>query len=103
MKRGELQAIRRASPYREQLALMGKILKRASHRLPGKKPRPKLSVWLVCWNSWDYDHHEDPREAWGTEAEAVAAAKSKPEGLYDDKNNREGWSVMEVEWGRLAK
>ena len=61
------------------------------------------SVWLVCWNSWDYDHHEEPREAYHTEAEAKAAAKAKPEGMYNysakDRRNREGWSVMEVEWG----
>ena len=71
------------------------------------EPKPETSVWLVCWNSWDYDHHEDPREAYHTQVEAKTAAKAKSEGMYNaknrsdglSKNHREGWSVMEVEWG----
>ena len=71
-------------------------IERAEEVLRGEEMR---EVWLLCWCEWDYDFHEDPVEAYSTEAAAMEAAKSKKEGMYNGHgHSREGWSVKAVDW-----
>lgn len=64
---------------------------------PQKKENMKKEIFLLCWNTWDYNLISTPLTAFFTEEAAKKALAEKPEGKYKNERGSEGWSVESID------